>query len=207
MVSAVYIWVHMGNYYRSLNKEIMTKHEKKTLKIVGVITLLSAMFIVLALPRYVGDVYTEQPDPDYRIQLPTSEERIVNKTPDFVDTTMPSVNKLPWVDVTNVPSKDEVRIMIIEAAEARGVDPELAVRIAECESGLDPFASNPHSTASGVFQITKATFEDAIKLQFTDWVWYSVFDAHKNIEVAMWYMSENQYWRWNASQHCWNYDL
>ena len=46
---------------------------------------------------------------------------------------------------------------IVNAAKDQGVDPAVAVAIATIESGLDPTAKNPASSARGLFQITKAT--------------------------------------------------
>jgi soluble lytic murein transglycosylase-like protein len=48
---------------------------------------------------------------------------------------------------------------IIRAAAARwGVDPNWLLRVASCESGLNPNAYNSRSGASGLFQFKPATF-------------------------------------------------
>ena len=49
--------------------------------------------------------------------------------------------------------------LIRSAAKARGVDPELALRIAERESSLDPTAKNKRSSAYGLFQVTDDTWK------------------------------------------------
>jgi|TARA_R100000049_G_C1918540_1_gene64269 soluble lytic murein transglycosylase-like protein len=57
----------------------------------------------------------------------------------------------------------ETRASIIHrikvAARRNGIDPDTAVRIAVCESGLDPRAENGSSTAAGLFQFTEPTWE------------------------------------------------
>lgn len=52
-----------------------------------------------------------------------------------------------------------VEALIREAAAGRGVDPDLAVRIARKESELYPRAKNPRSSAYGLFQITDDTWK------------------------------------------------
>jgi soluble lytic murein transglycosylase-like protein len=53
--------------------------------------------------------------------------------------------------------------MIIEHIESSaiesGVDPNTALRIANCESSLNPRAKNPHSSATGLYQFTIGTWE------------------------------------------------
>lgn len=52
-----------------------------------------------------------------------------------------------------------VEALIREAAAGRGVDPDLAVKIARKESELYPRAKNPRSSAYGLFQITDDTWK------------------------------------------------
>ena len=53
-----------------------------------------------------------------------------------------------------------VESLIREAATSRGVDPDLAVKIAQKESSLYPKAKNPRSSAYGLFQITNDTWKE-----------------------------------------------
>ena len=48
---------------------------------------------------------------------------------------------------------------IREAAIARGIDPEVALRIANAESDLVSSAKNPRSSARGLFQVTDDTWK------------------------------------------------
>lgn len=65
-------------------------------------------------------------------------------------------------------------------------DPDTAVRVAQCESGLRPSARNPDSTATGLFQI----------LGGPTGVWSNVLLAHR--------MYHDRGWEpWTASEACW----
>jgi hypothetical protein len=52
-----------------------------------------------------------------------------------------------------------IEALIREAAQSRGVDPDLALKIAQKESDLYPRAKNKRSSAYGLFQITDPTWE------------------------------------------------
>ncbi len=49
--------------------------------------------------------------------------------------------------------------LIRNAAQARGIDPDVALRIAERESSLNPTAKNKRSSAYGLFQVTDDTWK------------------------------------------------
>lgn len=57
-----------------------------------------------------------------------------------------------------VVSSTTVKEMIETEAKLAGVDPALMVRVAKCESGLNPKAKNPVGTASGIYQYLDSTF-------------------------------------------------
>jgi hypothetical protein len=54
-------------------------------------------------------------------------------------------------------SQQSVTNLIRAEAQRQGVDPDLAVKIATVESGLNPQAKNPKSTAAGLFQLLEGT--------------------------------------------------
>ncbi len=133
----------------------MRRQTKRKIRIAGGVILVSSLLLILGLPRYTGDLYTEQPDHDYRYQLPTSADR--------VDSPVLEVNEPPaqsWHSLNmTAPSKAEVSVLIGQLASKYGVDPVVALRIAKCESGLDPFAKNQDSSATGIYQWTIGTWE------------------------------------------------
>jgi hypothetical protein len=72
------------------------------------------------------------------------------------------------------------------AAQARGIDPDVALRIADVESNLRPGAKNPNSSAAGLFQVTDDT-----------WKQYGgkkgmKKNADENIRVGMQILSSNK---------------
>ena len=82
----------------------------------------------------------------------------------------------------------DIQEMIKEAARKYGVDEELALRVADCESGFDEFASNDHSTAKGLYQFLDSTWAD-IKAQGHQ------YDAEENIKNFMiWYQVHPEWW-------------
>ncbi|MFC5346262.1 transglycosylase SLT domain-containing protein [Brevundimonas staleyi] len=56
------------------------------------------------------------------------------------------------------PAQSRIADQITQAAQAKGENVATALRIAEIESSLDPRAKNPASTASGVFQFLRRTW-------------------------------------------------
>jgi len=72
---------------------------------------------------------------------------------------------------------------------AAWVDEALAV--IQCESRFNPAAKNPHSTASGLFQFLRSTWDQ--------WGEGSVFDAGQNVKAAalmVQHYEDQSWWRW-----------
>ncbi len=79
-----------------------------------------------------------------------------------------------------------------------GKDGDLAVKVATCESGLNPKAKNKTSSARGLFQIMQSWHKINEK-----WL----LNPDINIEVAykLYQESGNSFSpHWDASAHCWN---
>lgn len=77
-----------------------------------------------------------------------------------------------------------------------------ALRVMRCESGGDPLAKNPTSTASGLFQHLASQW--ATRAERAGWGHADVFDPQANIAVAAWLVYEGGGWgHWNPSRHCW----
>lgn len=69
---------------------------------------------------------------------------------------------LTFICATIVCLADKPRTIpeIIEKAALRYyVSPEVALRIAKCESNFNQNAKNPHSSALGIYQFTETTWE------------------------------------------------
>ncbi len=77
---------------------------------------------------------------------------------------------------------------IKKQADEYGVDYDMAMAIAECESQFDTYAANPNSTAKGVYQFLDGTWE---------WIKASghQYDYKENIKQFMiWYPIHPEYW-------------
>jgi len=75
------------------------------------------------------------------------------------------------------------------------VDYNLALKIAQCESGLNSLAKNPTSSASGIFQFIASTWARNCE--------GNVFNADNNISCAIRLLGEGGINHWNASRYCW----
>lgn len=81
-------------------------------------------------------------------------------------------------------------------------DIEQALDIIRCESGGNPSAANPTSSARGLFQHLGSVWDERAAdagLPGAD-----ILDPEDNIAVAAWLVYEGGGWsHWNASGHCW----
>lgn len=102
------------------------------------------------------------------------------------------------------PSEQEdiamVRGYIQQYAAEFGIDAGLLDRIAKCESGYRSNAKNRTSTASGVFQFIRGTWNGTIEGR----AGLSPFNAEANVRAAARKISEGGLRAWNASKHCWS---
>ena len=94
---------------------------------------------------------------------------------------------------------ETVEQTIIRITKERGIDPALAVRVARCESGLNPAAININTDKSkdrGLFQ-----WNDKWHPEITDEIAFDPECATRAFCDAV--SSGNISW-WNASKKCWN---
>lgn len=83
--------------------------------------------------------------------------------------------------------------------------PPIMARIAECESGGNPKAKNPRSSASGKFQFIDSTWKHyGQKLWGDNWVKKDKFNEAHNTELALYAYKLNGTADWEASKPCWN---
>lgn len=95
---------------------------------------------------------------------------------------------------------------IAEYIEARaivyGYSPKRAVAIAKCESGLLPTAKSKTSSASGLFQFIKGTWEGTMT-EMGKPLDSDRFDPHFNIEAAVYLLGKGGESHWSESKPCW----
>ena len=82
-----------------------------------------------------------------------------------------------------------------------GVDVDLLNRIIKAESGGNPAARNPRSTASGCAQFIQGTWASTRRQMGREWV--TPFDAEANVETTAWKIANGGLNAWNASRSKW----
>ena len=88
---------------------------------------------------------------------------------------------------------------IRDASKSAGIDPDLAVRIAKCESSLNPAAVNVNSDGSmdrGLFQINNKAHPEISDLQ--------AFNTNDSIQFFIKAFKEGHISWWNSSKTCWD---
>jgi hypothetical protein len=95
--------------------------------------------------------------------------------------------------------------LIMAEADRLGVNPDVALAIAKCESGLRQFSGGNvlkgvvNSKDIGLFQINeKYHLDTSVKLD------YDIYTTNGNIKYAIWLMSKEGTAPWALSKHCWN---
>jgi len=123
---------------------------------------------------------------------------------DYLSQSAPSVPEtpVPTDPVTPVPTEptspggpyteDEIIQIIYDAADRYGQPREDMLRVAMCESNLDPSAVNGSSGASGLFQFMPSTFAS------TPYADQDIFDAWASANAAGWMWSVGRRNEWEC---------
>lgn len=98
------------------------------------------------------------------------------------------------------PSVESWRPLV--AAYFQPADVDLALLVIGCESGGDPNAKNPNSTASGLFQHL-ASYWDG-RASAAGWAGSSIWNPEANVAVAAWLVYSDGWHHWNPSRGCWS---
>ena len=99
---------------------------------------------------------------------------------------------------------ERIKKIIITTAFQNSIPSGLFLKIAECESQLNPKAKNPTSTASGIFQFLKSTWDKTIMELGRE---LSVFNPVHKTEAAAYLFKKEGTKPWLASYGCWKNDL
>jgi hypothetical protein len=92
-------------------------------------------------------------------------------------------------------SKEEVKELILESFP----DAPVMVRVAECESGLDPYADRAGLHVDvGLFQINQVHLNRLAQLGLDRW------DVYDNITYARMLYDAQGLTPWHMSKHCWS---
>ena len=96
--------------------------------------------------------------------------------------------------------KLSLREYLERESEIWGVDPNLAVRIVQCESGFKPYAQNSISSAYGLFQFLDSSW-DRVQTQLNKQL--DRKDPYDQIEAGLFWLKKYGTSPWNASKSCW----
>lgn len=114
------------------------------------------------------------------------------------------------VDISSSPEKTppvtlyiDPQALIRHYSEVYGIDPELPLRIAKCESGLNRYAKNKTSSAESYFQFINSTWYYTMEMMghptTTD-----KFHQTLSIEAGIFLLKKEGSRHWYPSEHCWN---
>ncbi len=129
---------------------------------------------------------TEVPTEEPATEVPT-EEPATEVPTDEPATEEPTE---PPVDGSDGYTEEEIIQIIYAAADQYGQPREDMLRVARCESVLDPNAVNASSNASGLFQFLPSTWET------TPYADQDIFDPVANAQAAAWMWSEGRRGEW-----------
>ena len=135
-------------------------------------------FDALTLDQQMGFVQTIRPQAPIVVPVQFSTGRVVVMPP----------SPLPPAQVDSL-----IRQHFQEA------DVALALRIAWCESRYDTNAKNPHSSASGLFQVMEGWWSGA----WSSYPAFNPYDAEQNVKFAAWLFYNSGKQNWNPSRGCW----
>ena len=93
---------------------------------------------------------------------------------------------------------------IRKIAKERNFDDVLLTNIAFCESSYNPKATNGTSSATGLFQYLKGTWEEAVKIRGLDWTLEDRTNIEKSTDMIMWHIERGNLSKWDESKNCWN---
>ena len=87
-------------------------------------------------------------------------------------------------------------------AEKYGADVRLALCIVRHESGFNPAARNPGSSAGGVWQFIDGTFVSTARRMGRDWRLPDKYDMMVNAEAGAWLLAHDGYKHWIVWPKC-----
>lgn len=94
------------------------------------------------------------------------------------------------------------REAVIRFSEEYGADVDLALCIVANESGFNPVAKNPASTAGGIWQFLDSTWIRTVERMGKDWTLADKYDMLKNSEAGAWLLAHDGYGHWVVWPKC-----
>ena len=121
----------------------------------------------------------------------------------------PPVNSYKVIDycsLKDITCEENIEEIIERVCQENGfTEVEKLKRIASCESSNDPKVKNPNpnSSATGLFQFTKGTWQDGCKQLGVDWDLEDRKDVEKSTVMTIHFIGRGEISRWNETRHCW----
>ena len=101
------------------------------------------------------------------------------------------------------PDKVEVQRILNYWLDYYGVSRVLGNCIVSLESGYNPLAKNPYSSAAGVWQFIRSTFNSTAQRMGLPYTYdQNVFNAHINAQMGAWLLANDGYTHWVVWRSC-----
>lgn len=140
-----------------------------------------------------AEVPTEEPAAETPTEEPATEVPTEAPATEAPATEAPTEEpSAPPVDGSDGYTEDEIIQIIYAAADQYGQPREDMLRVARCESVLDPNAVNASSNASGLFQFLPSTWAT------TPYADQDIFDPVANAEAAAWMWDNGRRGEWTC---------
>ena len=138
-----------------------------------------------------GTVVVYETDAGPSRQRGNRRDRGANQPPTTTTTTTTTSPDAPIANPGVASSSEQEIIGIIQqAAAAYGQNPDDIVRVARCESNLNPRAVDPTGSYHGLFQFVPSTFAG------TPYGGQDIYDPWANAHAAAWMWSEGRKFEW-----------
>lgn len=153
-----------------------------------IFTLFSTIFLCLAF-QATSPSELISPLPSFEVEARTGGSESSTQRIEITPTPSPTI-----IPPTPTPTQSQSQLIEEEIRLVFGEAGETAVKVARCESSLNPQAKNKTSSARGLFQIMQSWHG-------IDQKW--LFNPHINILVAKQLYDEQGLAPWEASRWCW----
>jgi hypothetical protein len=122
----------------------------------------------------------------------TAAPTTTTTAPPTTTTTAPSA---PTVPPTSSGPLTEEQALALFGKYFNEADLATALRVAKCESNLDPAAWNPNGYG-GLFQHAASAWDS--RAEAAGWAGASIFDAEANTAVSAWLLYKDGWWHWSC---------
>ena len=98
-----------------------------------------------------------------------------------------------------IPSKEDARALIVYWCEFYNVDIDRCLRVSYCESGWYSQAKNKTSSAAGLYQFIRSTFNSTALKMGKEWTYEThVFSAEANAQAGAYLASQTGWSPWEC---------